>query len=186
MLESRTYDNTAGEPVVVLVVTGTDDVGRLVNTLLGACPVIEQLDIGHTIRRQVNRHNGGRQAIDLLRRRGGPDFSINPYAPHTAIVNYQDGAGTPGPGEYRLWHVPLNRAVCLHVTHAPECDLLGYGAECWFDRLWHNGIPASDIPLPGVYYAHHQGPEPYADGQFEAIRFWPRTEPAKSPRRAAE
>lgn len=77
--ESRAYDNPGDafgpEPVVVLVVTGTHDVSRLVNLLAGGQPVIEQLQVGDRIRKQVKRHNGGRAALKLLRAHGGPDFT---------------------------------------------------------------------------------------------------------------
>jgi hypothetical protein len=78
--ESRAYDkpNTDGfgpDPVVVLVVTGTHDVSRLVNLLSGGVPVIEQGALAERIRRQVRRHNGGRAALELLRQHGGPDFT---------------------------------------------------------------------------------------------------------------
>lgn len=70
--ESRTYDNDHGEPVVVLVVKGHHDVSRLVWMLeRGNC---EQFDVSRTVLRQVNRHNGGRQALALLKRHGGPDL----------------------------------------------------------------------------------------------------------------
>lgn len=73
--ESRTYDNEHGDPVVVLVVTGTHDVSRLVNTLNGSVPVLEQMDIGRQIMRQTRRHNGGAAALRLLKAHGGPDFT---------------------------------------------------------------------------------------------------------------
>jgi hypothetical protein len=70
--ETRAYDNKHGEPVIVLVVTGTHDVSRLVNLLnRGNC---EQVDLGSTVLRQVRRHNGGRAALQLLAAHGGPDF----------------------------------------------------------------------------------------------------------------
>jgi hypothetical protein len=70
--ESRAYDNDHGDPVVVLVATGTHDVSRLVNLLTsGNC---EQVSLGHTVLRQVRRHNGGRAALQLLAAHGGPDF----------------------------------------------------------------------------------------------------------------
>lgn len=70
--ESRAYDNEHGNPVVVLVATGTHDVSRLVNLLQsGNC---EQVDLGATVLRQVRRHNGGRAALQLLAAHGGPDF----------------------------------------------------------------------------------------------------------------
>ncbi len=79
MYETRAYDKPGDafgpEPVVVLVVTGTHDVSRLVNLLAGGQPVIEQLQLGKRIREQVKRHNGGQAALKLLRDHGGPDFT---------------------------------------------------------------------------------------------------------------
>lgn len=80
MYESRAYDKTTDDgfgpdPVVVLVVTGTHDVSRLVNLFAGGQPVIEQISVGQQILRQVKRHNGCRAALELLRRHGGPDFT---------------------------------------------------------------------------------------------------------------
>lgn len=78
--ESRAYDRDSGDgfgpdPVVVLVVTGTHDVSRLVNLFAGGSPVVEQLAVGERIRQQVQRHNGGRSALRLLAEHGGPDFT---------------------------------------------------------------------------------------------------------------
>lgn len=70
--ESRAYDNEHGDPVVVLVVTGTHDVSRLVQLLKsGNC---EQVDLSDQVLGQVRRHNGGRAALQLLAAHGGPDF----------------------------------------------------------------------------------------------------------------
>lgn len=70
--ETRAYDNEHGDPVVVLVATGTHDVSRLVQLLhRGNC---EQLDLGDKVLRQVRRHNGGRAALQLLAAHGGTDF----------------------------------------------------------------------------------------------------------------
>jgi len=73
--ETRAYDNKHGDPVVVLVATGTHDVSRLVNLLAGASPTCEQISLGRTVLRQVRRHNAGRAALRLLRDHGGPDFT---------------------------------------------------------------------------------------------------------------
>jgi hypothetical protein len=80
MYESRAYDKVNGDgfgpdPVIVLVVTGTHDVSRFVDLLAGGQPLTEQLSLGKRIREQVRRHNGGRAALELLRRHGGPDFT---------------------------------------------------------------------------------------------------------------
>lgn len=70
--DSRAYDNEHGDPVVVLVFTGTHDVSRLMQLLKsGNC---EQVDLGGQVLRQVRRHNGGRAALQLLAAHGGPDF----------------------------------------------------------------------------------------------------------------
>jgi hypothetical protein len=73
--EMRSYDNAHGDPVVVLVTTGTHDVSRLVNLFVGASPNVEQMELGNLIRKRVRRHNGGKAAIALLAAHGGPDFS---------------------------------------------------------------------------------------------------------------
>jgi hypothetical protein len=80
MYESRAYDNEHGDPVVVLVVTGTHDVSRLVHVMAGGPAVVEQLVASEMIQRQVRRHNGGRSALKLLRDHGGADFTAKPAA----------------------------------------------------------------------------------------------------------
>ena len=79
--ETRAYDNEAGDPVVVLVVTGTHDVSRLANLFAGGSPNSEQVGVGRQLLRQVRRHNGGRAALRLLRDHGGPDFTDDPSDP---------------------------------------------------------------------------------------------------------
>lgn len=83
--ETRAYDkkNDQGfgpDPVVVMVVTGTHDVSRLLNALSRG--TIEQIQLAEHITRQVARHNGGRAALKLLRDHGGADllekFGIQP------------------------------------------------------------------------------------------------------------
>jgi hypothetical protein len=88
--ESRAYDRSNNDgfppdPVVVLVVTGTHDVSRLVNLLNGGQPVVEQLRLRDRIVRQVKRHNAGRAALELLRAHGGPDFTEEPPAPLVSL-----------------------------------------------------------------------------------------------------
>ncbi|TMR92402.1 hypothetical protein [Nonomuraea basaltis] len=74
MLETRARDNEAGEPVVVIVATGTHDVSRLVNLLNGSTPNSEQRDLADQVTRQVRRRSGGRAALELLAEHGGPDL----------------------------------------------------------------------------------------------------------------
>jgi hypothetical protein len=84
--ESRAYDNEHGDPVVVLVVTGTHDVSRLANLLNGGSPNSEQVGVGRTLLRQVRRHNAGRAALRLLRDHGGPDFTADPADPEAVDI----------------------------------------------------------------------------------------------------
>lgn len=70
--ESRAYDNVHGDPTVVLVVTGTHDVSRLVNLLAGSrLALCEHIGLSERILRQVKRHNGGQAALTLLLAHGG-------------------------------------------------------------------------------------------------------------------
>jgi hypothetical protein len=70
--DTRAYDNEHGDPVVVLVATGTHDVSRLVALLAtGTC---EQGSLSQRVLTQVRRRNGGRAALQLLAAHGGPDF----------------------------------------------------------------------------------------------------------------
>lgn len=73
-VEHRAYDNEHGDPVVVIVATGTHDVSRLVNLLDGASPNCEQRRLYGQIVAAVRRHNGGRAALKLLAAHGGPDL----------------------------------------------------------------------------------------------------------------
>ncbi|WP_410633320.1 hypothetical protein [Amycolatopsis sp. cmx-4-83] len=78
MYESRAYDRPtefgSPEPVVVLVVSGTHDVSRILNLMNGGSAVVEQLEIGQRLTAQVARHDGGRAAMKLLADHGGPDL----------------------------------------------------------------------------------------------------------------
>lgn len=78
---SRCYEKVDGmlgpphetAPVVVLVVEGHHDVSRLVQALnRGTC---EQVGVGEKIVRQLKRRNSGRDALLLLKRHGGMDFT---------------------------------------------------------------------------------------------------------------
>ncbi|MEV0382320.1 hypothetical protein [Nonomuraea sp. NPDC050643] len=82
--ESRAYDNEHGDPVVVLITTGTHDVSRLVNLLAGSrLALCEHVGVSEEILRQVKRHSGGKAALRLLAAHGGPDLSKVP-AKYTA------------------------------------------------------------------------------------------------------
>ena len=72
-VETRAYDNEWGDPVAVIVVTGSHDVSRLIHMLdKGNC---EQIGYGAKLLRQLKRHNGGRAALSLLKAHGGTDFT---------------------------------------------------------------------------------------------------------------
>jgi len=80
VIESRTYDRSAEdgfppEPVLVLVVSGKDDVARLTWLLNGGSPAIEHYALGKRINRQLSAHSTGKEALALLAAHGGPDFT---------------------------------------------------------------------------------------------------------------
>lgn len=78
--EVTAYDNTVGDPVAVLVAKGTHDVSRLCNLLAGGVIVVEQLQAGKQLLKQVRRHNQGRAALALLKQHGGPDLTVDKSA----------------------------------------------------------------------------------------------------------
>lgn len=71
--ETRAYDDEHGDPVVVLVATGSFDVSRLVWLLNKGR--VEEIGLAEKIIRQVKRHNGGRAALAVLNAHGGPNFA---------------------------------------------------------------------------------------------------------------
>ena len=77
-IETRAYDNEHGDPVVVMVITGTFDVSRIVNLHSGGGARCEDVRIAQDLRKQVRRHNAGRAALRLLAEHGGPDFTEEP------------------------------------------------------------------------------------------------------------
>ncbi len=73
MIDHRAYDSEHGDPVVVLVITGTHDVSRIVHLLSrGLC---EHITVAQRLVQQIRRHNAGRAALKLLAAHGGPDFT---------------------------------------------------------------------------------------------------------------
>lgn len=71
-VDLRVYDNEHGDPVVVMVTTGTFDVSRLAALMAqGRC---EDLGRSRAISRALSRHNGGTAALRLLAAHGGPDL----------------------------------------------------------------------------------------------------------------
>lgn len=89
---ARTYDNEHGDPVVVLVVTGTHDVSRIVQALTaGNC---EQSGLGERIVKMLKRHNKGRLALALLKAHGGADFTDAEDAPLVEGIKRAQGIPT--------------------------------------------------------------------------------------------
>jgi hypothetical protein len=112
--ESRTYDNPQGDPVIVLVVTGTHDVSRFVSLLADARrPNCEQLDLGHRLARQVRRHSRGRAALKLLRDHGGADFLTDPSDEGAVSIAERRAAAD--------LHGLIREAERLQNTQPPRC-----------------------------------------------------------------
>lgn len=86
--KTRAYGNEHGEPIVVMVVDGNHDVSRLVAMLnRGNC---EQGGVGEKLLRQLRRHNGGCDALALLKAHGGPDFTEDAPDPLTITQPFGD------------------------------------------------------------------------------------------------
>jgi hypothetical protein len=119
MIQTRAYDNEHGDPTVVMVVTGTHDVSRFVSLMAGnRMAVTEQGIVAARMLKQIRRHNGGRAALSLLKRHGGPDFS----EPEPGDAAKPDGAITTHP-----------TAAIDHACDSPyECEGIKAGTvyEC--------------------------------------------------------
>lgn len=74
---TKTTDSGVGihwdDPVVVLVVTGTHDVSRIVQCLRHGNS--EQAALGTKIAKSLQRNTTGQRALELLRRHGGEDLT---------------------------------------------------------------------------------------------------------------
>lgn len=156
--ESRAYDNEHGDPVVVLVTTGTHDVSRLMQLFAGHTKghlaLCEHATVAETMLRQVKRHNGGRAALGLLRQHGGPDFLARPEhgAPHkVTLTELAPDFDFSDQREHEYITETGGRIVSHQVEHPPACHGLDYGEQCWFDDYWHNSGYAYDDQEPGVY-----------------------------------
>lgn len=156
MYQSRAYDDQHGEPVVVLVTTGTHDVSHLIQLLQGRLALCEHLNVADTVLRQVKRHNGGRAALSLLKLHGGPDFTTDaeqPAAPHTVTVTRltnEFDSNDVREHEYLIY--TGNLAPVSHlVSHPAACDELPYGRRCWFDEMWEGADYSYEETAPGVY-----------------------------------
>ncbi len=93
-------------PTLTITVEGTHDISRMVNLLAsGNC---EQGDLQRRIVRSLRRLEGGRAALDLLKRHGGPDFTAEP----------------PSPPEF------ADRLRANIAEHKPLLDRLARGGDC--------------------------------------------------------
>ena len=73
-------------PRLVLTVEGTHDISRMVGLLnRGNC---EQGDLGRRVVRSLQRHEGGRASLELLKRHGGPDLT-GPVPGHLTSVEQE-------------------------------------------------------------------------------------------------
>jgi hypothetical protein len=96
--EAKAYDNAHGDPVVVLVATGTHDVSRLVNLFAHAkpFPLSEQVRLGRRLVTAVRRHNGGKAALRLLAAHGGADFTDDTELPSPSHIELMRAIADPG------------------------------------------------------------------------------------------
>jgi len=159
--ESRAYDNERGEPVVVLVTTGTHDVSRLINLFAGGVNVVEQMEVGAQVRRQVKRHNGGRDALRLLRQHGGPDFTGADAQPPAEWIDPATGDRYDLAREYvdrddDTWKL----SGWLHWTDGHQVPVMSVL------EVEHSG-DYTDVPLPDVIETF--GPLTAADELVEAV-----------------
>lgn len=97
-VDLRVYDNEHGDPVVVMVTTGTFDVSRLAGLMAqGRC---EDGGRAKAISRALSRHNGGVSALKLLAAHGGPDLLERVTAkasPEQMLREFHAAAGLPLP-----------------------------------------------------------------------------------------
>jgi hypothetical protein len=91
--EVRAYDNDHGDPVVVVVATGTHDVSRLVNLFHTGHPTCEQVEVGDDILAGVRRNGGGRAALQLLAAHGGPDLLFDATTPSASAEEHHTTTG---------------------------------------------------------------------------------------------
>ena len=106
-VDMRAYDNEHGDPVVVLVTTGTYDVSRLVALLSGGrC---EDQDTARRLREMVRRGNGGRAALRLLREQERSIDKNDRAALHRADMRFHSGL-------MRAFAVERAWTACLHVS----------------------------------------------------------------------
>ena len=75
-VDIRATKNTAGDPVLVHVVTGTHDISRHVSVHSGGFARCEDLQYVEVMRKALRRRSDGRAAMRLLAQHGGPDFTL--------------------------------------------------------------------------------------------------------------
>lgn len=167
MYQSRAYDGDDGQPVVVIVASGTHDVSRLAATL--ARGVCEQAALSAAVTRQVNRHNGGRAALALLARHGGPDLlaPVPDYPPATAD-NEPAWIHSTAYQEARSAAI----TICPGGTPTPTVfvGLTGEGGQMLGAYLngaeWETTVGYGDASLNWAH--HYQPPAAGDDGEAES------------------
>lgn len=132
MYETRAYDKTNDDgfppdPVAIVVATGTWDVSRLMNALVRGNT--ETGKVAELLRRKVNRHYGGRAALALLKRHGGPDLTaLKPDATDP------DGVGYWGSTEAHFVSAGPDGQVDLSFAGSPQIDPVE--ARRLAEQLW--------------------------------------------------
>jgi|SRR5579871_1005636 len=127
-VDLRVYDNEHGDPVVVMVTTGTFDVSRLAGLLKsGRC---EDQALADALVAGCRRHNGGRAALKLLAAHGGPD-----------LLERVSGADTGKPwavvlstGQVNTYATEADARDVVDLvrgTDSPECELRHFEDGQW-------------------------------------------------------
>lgn len=123
--EIRVYDQAPGDPVVVMVTSGTYDVSRLALLLhKGRCEESARADY---IRRALKRHSGGRAALALLRDHGGPDLLED--------VTVEDRERGELRAEVDRLRAKLSTATTDHLSHAAALHRICDERSAAIDRL---------------------------------------------------
>ena len=115
-VDLRVYDNEHGDPVVVMVTTGTFDVSRLIGVMRkGRC---EDQAAVEAIAAGLRRHNGGRSALKLLAEHGGPN-----------LLERVTEQAAPAPSESERFQVEEARRMLAELGAGRLADPRIYGTE---------------------------------------------------------
>lgn len=164
MYETRAYDNEHGNPVAVLVASGTHDVSRLVQMLNRGNA--EQCGVGEQLVRQVRRHNGGRAALALLKAHGGPDFTEpEPERPYIVVDIVLLGTRKPAESVHgeqlhvlmiRRKHEPFEGRRALPGGHVDPGETFEQAA--YRELAEETGITVKSLRFVGLYDAPGRDP----------------------------